>query len=119
MTNEQLSAKIKRLELTVAKLREGQKKETLDEQVLDLVLKTPLTIEEIAKELKVTRNNANGAVRRLAFDEKVIMVSEKGKRKARFRVFHALWIKKERPKPGLVKAPRVSSPVPEPSSLAR
>lgn len=76
------------LEATIASLKKEMKKgKDITETIVAEVSKKPLTIEEIASETKTTRAIANMAVRRLARESKIRMVSEPGKKRERFRIY--------------------------------
>lgn len=94
MTAQSLKRKLSELENTVAQLKAAiatTKSSVLpvSDAIVAELLKEPLTIEEIAKRLRTTKAIANLATRKLANDGIVVLVSEPGKRVARFRAFIA------------------------------
>jgi len=90
-----MQRRIKMLEETIAQLKASMVSVTdaLDTAIMTQVTERPQTIDELSKSLKRTRAIVRSAVGRMAWSETVRMVSEKGQKRERFRVYPADRIK--------------------------
>lgn len=94
MSKQTLNQKLRDLESTIANLKASIAASkstvlTLPDAIVSELRKNPLTVVEMASQLKTTKGIANLAMRKLANDGILVMCSEPGKRVSRFRFFIA------------------------------